>query len=125
MTTTAEAAASATALPGDTRWDRLERWVTLWRTQRPAHRKLRSSRLRHRLFALLGGRPIPEPVITELRQHARRTARLHRLKQLAVARKDEKALDRIELLLGREHGRHNARMKQLTAVSKPAEDGGP
>ena len=71
---------------------------------------------------MLGGKPIPAAVLAELRHHARRVARLHRLKQLAIDQQDGDALERSERLLSREHARHATRMWQQPADQTPEQD---
>lgn len=119
--TAASAAPSAepSALPRtpEERKARLERhkkWSKDWHTRRDQHKKARIKRLRYRLHRALAGKPIPEPVRAELDAHARRMARLYRLKELAVAKEDEGAIEQVEALVRRENARHERWISNTT-----------
>jgi hypothetical protein len=56
---------------------------------------------------------IPPEMRQELREHARRIARLHRIRTLARERQDEDALNRANVLVGRELARNRKRMAEL------------
>ena len=59
------------------------------------------------------GADIPPPVREALRQHARRTARLLRIRALAEAAKDKASIERCDKLLELERTHHQARMGRL------------
>jgi hypothetical protein len=101
------------------RLERYQKWAKDWRARREVHRKARIKRLRYRLHRVLKGAPIPETVRAELTTHARRMARLYRLKELAVEREDEEALTRIDGLLRREGSRHERWLSERQAAPAP------
>jgi hypothetical protein len=63
---------------------------------------------------------IPQPMRAELRQHARRTARLARIRAIATDKKDTAVLKRCDALIAREKTRHDAKMAQLEKAMPPA-----
>jgi hypothetical protein len=66
------------------------------------------------------GADIPPPVRAELRQHARRTARLMRIRALAEAKKDTKSVERCDKLLELENTHHQKRMERFTPKTAAA-----
>jgi len=102
----AESATARSPEQRKARLDRHKKWAKDWRGRRELNKKARGKRLRYRLHRALEGKPIPEPVRAELELHARRMARLYRLKELAVGKEDEAAIDRVEALVRRENARH-------------------
>jgi hypothetical protein len=56
---------------------------------------------------------IPPEVRQELREHAQRMARLHRIREVAREKKDVDAQNRANALVGRELGRNRKRMMEL------------
>lgn len=59
------------------------------------------------------GADIPPPVREELQKHARRTARLQRIRALAEANGDVKSVERCDELLELERAHHDKRMERL------------
>jgi hypothetical protein len=55
---------------------------------------------------MLHGRPVPPGLKVELEAHARRIARLERIRELAAAAKDSEAVAHADALLTKEHARH-------------------
>ena len=88
------------------RLERYHKWAKDWRERRETHKKARLKRLHYRLNRVLKGAPITEAVRRELSTHARRLARLYRLKEVAVEKEDEDAVMRIDDLVHRENARH-------------------
>jgi hypothetical protein len=81
-----------------------------------ADRPERARRSRHNAWRVLGTRvkrpaDIPPEIRDEYRQHARRMARLQRIRRLALVKPDQQVLERVAKLMAREHARHH---KQLS-----------
>jgi hypothetical protein len=110
--------ATARTAPAAPQWDRLRQWVESWRKHQDRHRMMRQRRLHLQLNRVLNGAPIPAEVRTELAENARRTARLNRLKELAILKQDAKALEKVQQLLKREHARHQRWYLNFTGVKR-------
>jgi hypothetical protein len=77
-------------------------------------------RLREQMKAKETARPQLDPTLkTELAVHARRHARLTRIRDLALQTKDAKAVAKVDTLLERERVRHERRVEMLTAHAEP------
>ncbi|MAT29433.1 MAG: hypothetical protein CMN31_19020 [Sandaracinus sp.] len=88
------------------------------RETREARRRTRREEAWRRLRERTGTerpRAIAPPIRAELRQHARRVARLKRVEGLAAEAEDEAALTRVRALMEREEARHQRRMTRLAA----------
>ncbi len=84
----------------------------------------RAARMRawKRLKARLGGRlSVPAAMRSELKVHARRMARLGRVKAIAEMKQDEKAAARVAELIEKEKQRHEKHMEKLTARVREGE----
>jgi hypothetical protein len=66
------------------------------------------------------GVDIPPPAREALRHHARRTARLTRIRALAEAAGDTKSVERCDKLLELERNHHQARMARFAPAEAPA-----
>jgi hypothetical protein len=62
---------------------------------------------------------VSPPMRAELAQHARRVARLERVRAVALDSHDDAAAANAAQLLDKENARHEQRMKQLTSEEKP------
>lgn len=87
------------------------------RQQRAADRR---KALRKTMNKWLKGGPITPAVRDELRDHARRVARLLRLQELAASRNDYDTVKRVERLLARENSRHDRFLRDLSRPPRPA-----
>jgi hypothetical protein len=83
--------------------------------------------LRHRLAMQLGARPITPAIRGELARHARRVAALRRIRLLAALGRDIDTVERADRILAREHARHAAWWRSLSAgaADGPEEPGKP
>jgi len=63
---------------------------------------------------------VPHKVREELRHHARRVARLARIRALAAEKPDPALVERSDALLKRENERHETKMSKLWATERPA-----
>jgi hypothetical protein len=83
-------------------------------------------RLREQMKAKGHGEPpkLDLPLKTELAVHARRSARLARIRDLALENDDPKAVAKVDTLLERERQRHERRVEMLTAHADPGEPQG-
>lgn len=79
------------------------------RASRDERRKARRAELRAKYGDIMA-RPA---VRSELRLHAQRMARLHRMERIATARGKEDAERRVQALVTRENARHDKRMGEL------------
>jgi hypothetical protein len=70
-------------------------------------RKSQQDTVRAKIAAALRGQPMTEAMQQELRRHARRLARLERIKALAVEAKDTAVVDRVTKLIDKENARHD------------------
>jgi hypothetical protein len=85
----------------------------------------RAERRKHRIEQLrkMWGDSLSVPAVREeIKMHARRMARLRRMKELAVEAKKTKVVERIDSLITKEEDRHKKHMETLK--SQPAEPGG-
>lgn len=85
----------------------------------------RAERRKHRVEELrkMWGDSLSVPAVREeIKVHARRMARLRRMKELAVEEKKTKLVERIDALITKEEDRHKKHMETLK--SRPAEPGG-
>jgi hypothetical protein len=87
----------------------------LQRAARDHERKQRQRALQRRL----NGRELSGPIRMELRNHARRTSRLQRIRQLAVTA-DPALLARIDRLVALESGRHERHLTNLITRANAA-----
>jgi regulator of RNase E activity RraB len=62
---------------------------------------------RAKIAAVLRGQPMSEAMQQEMSRHARRLARLERIKALAVEAKDSAVVDRVTKLIEKENARHD------------------
>ncbi len=76
------------------------------RKNRRQRRKDRRQALRKRLKKKLKKRRVTKVIRFELRTHARRVARLRRIRALAAAKDDTETVERVDKLLARENARH-------------------
>jgi hypothetical protein len=78
---------------------------------------------RAKILAVLRG-PMPEAMKQELQRHARRAARLERIKALATDAKDTDALTRVTKLIDKENARHDKWIADSgkTAAANPNPD---
>ncbi|NKB69421.1 MAG: hypothetical protein GKR89_20310 [Candidatus Latescibacteria bacterium] len=73
-----------------------------------------AQKLEKNLLDKWGKKHLKKPKVREeLKLHARRMARLHRLKDIAEAEEAEKAQARIEKLIKKEQARHEKKMEKL------------
>jgi hypothetical protein len=70
-------------------------------------RKSQQEMARAKIAAALRGQPMTEAMQQELRRHARRLARLERIKALAIEAKDSAVIDRVTKLIDKENARHD------------------
>ena len=76
---------------------------------------------RAKIAAALRGQPMSEPMQQELKRHARRLARLERIKAIAIEAKDSAVVDRVNKLIEKENARHD---KFTTRIDKDKDDKG-
>jgi len=76
------------------------------RAERQKRRMAQRAEMRKRITGALKGRPMAMAMKQELKRHARRVARLERIKELAEAAKDEDSLARVAKLMEKENARH-------------------
>jgi len=88
------------------RFKRIRQRAKERRKNRRQRRKDRRQALRKRLKKKLKRRTITKEVRFELRVHARRVARLRRIRAVAAAKDDTATVERCDKLLARENARH-------------------
>lgn len=88
--------------------------------KRDERRKEAREQLRERVKAALKGRSMDPALREELERHARRSARLNRVEELAARAEDEDALARVEKLLAKEKQRHDAWMSKFDGAGAEA-----
>ncbi len=100
---------------GESDDDKLARVKDKARARRE-NRKARAAELRakarDRVRKHLDKRPMSRAVTEELRRHARRMARLHRVQAVAADSDDVAAVDRVDALIAKEQRRHERWMEQ-------------
>jgi hypothetical protein len=85
------------------------------RAERKKQRESRRAEAREKAKAKWGDELKKPPVREELRRHARRMARLARIKEIATEKKNEARVKKADELMERERARHQKRMEQLTS----------
>jgi hypothetical protein len=70
-------------------------------------RKSQQDMARAKIAASLRGQPMTEAMQQELKRHARRLARLERIKALAIEAKDTAVVERVTKLIDKENARHD------------------
>lgn len=80
----------------------------------PAEREARRAKEREALRSSIHG-PMTEAMKEELRRHARRVARIERIRALATDAKDKDATERADKLLAKENARHEKWMSNPNA----------
>lgn len=88
---------------------------------RAARLKSQHDAERAKLVTVLHG-PMDDVMREELKRHARRTARLERIKALATEAKDKDAIDRASKLLDKESARHDKWMTNFAATAANVAD---
>jgi hypothetical protein len=79
--------------------------------------------LQGRMHKREGQGPRIDPAVSsELRHHARRTARLERIRALALDAHDQPSVEHCDALIGKERERHEQHMSTLLAPAKPSEE---
>jgi hypothetical protein len=74
---------------------------------RLARRKTQQDNERAKIAASLRGQPMSEAMKEEMNRHARRLARLERIKALALESKDTAVVERVTKLIEKENARHD------------------
>jgi hypothetical protein len=82
---------------------------------RKAKAKDERAELKKKVTAALKGQPMAQAMKQELERHARRLARLERVKDLAEEAKDTDAGGRVQKLIDKENGRHGKWMANYDA----------
>lgn len=87
-------------------------------------RKDRRQALRRRLQGKLEGQPLTAPMSKELSVHARRMARLRRVRYLSASAGDYDSIETVDKLIGKENARHEAwwrsiRRSAVQAAKRP------
>ncbi|MBI4952207.1 MAG: hypothetical protein HY908_09245 [Myxococcales bacterium] len=93
------------------------------REKRTERRQERRAELRTRVREILGDRPLTPAIVGELRTHARRVARLERLREIAAEQEREALVTQLDELLRAERERHEqwmARAKERAAMGPAA-----
>ncbi|MCC6521184.1 MAG: hypothetical protein IT373_00850 [Polyangiaceae bacterium] len=93
------------------------------REKRTERRQERRSELRARVREILGERPLTPAIVGELRTHARRVARLERLREIAAELERDEVVTQLDELLRAERERHEqwmARAKERAAMGPAA-----
>jgi hypothetical protein len=80
-----------------------------------ANAKADREALRVKVKSALKGQPMSEAMKQELKRHARRLARLERIKAVAQTEKDDAATARVDKLIEKENARHNKWMVSFDA----------
>jgi hypothetical protein len=70
-------------------------------------RKTQQDVARAKIAAALRGQPMTEAMQQELKRHARRLARLERIKAVAIEAKDTAVVERVTKLIDKENARHD------------------
>jgi hypothetical protein len=99
---------------------KVEQWLGPPEQRAERARERRRSELRAMRSHFQRGADIPPPVREALRKHARRSARLLRIRVLAEAAGDKASIARCDQLIALERTRHHARMAQLLPKSSAA-----
>jgi hypothetical protein len=86
-------------------------------TDHAARVKAQHEAERKKLEGILHG-PMDDSMREEIRRHARRVARLERIKALATDAKDKDTVDRASKLLGKEDARHEKWMTHAAATAQ-------
>ena len=92
------------------------------KTERKAKSKEDKAALRAKVQATLKGQPMSHALREEIKRHARRLARLDRVKAVAEDEKDDATVARVSKLIAKENARHDKWMANFDA--KAADKGG-
>ena len=90
------------------------------RAERTTKSKAEKAALRAKVVAALKGHPMTQAMTEEVKNHARRLARLERVKDLAEDAKDTDAAARVDKLIAKENARHEAWMTKYDAKADKA-----
>jgi hypothetical protein len=95
------------------RLKRVKRRATERRDKREQRQRDRRKALRKKLRRLLRGAPITDEIRTALRDHARRVARLRRVREIAAEKDDYDMVVRIDKLIAKENSSHDKWLRDL------------
>ena len=87
---------------------------------RVQRKKMQQDMERPKIAAVLRGQPMSEPMKQELERHARRLARLERVKAVATESKDTATADRASKLIETENARHDKFTSTFEATTDKA-----
>jgi hypothetical protein len=93
------------------------------RDQRKAKAKDEREAAKKKVSAALKGQPMAQAMKQELERHARRLARLWRVKELADEGEDKDAVGRVDKLIEKENARHDKWMANYDAKAAGAKPG--
>ncbi|MDI1479483.1 hypothetical protein [Polyangium sp. y55x31] len=121
-----DAGADAAAAPAESEADQKAREEKhkAKKEARKAKSKEEREALKKKVSTALKGQPMATAMKQELERHARRLARLERVKDLAEEAKDTEATERVQKLLDKENARHEKWMANYDAKTTGAKGAG-
>lgn len=100
------------------RLERVKRRSEERRAKREQRRRDRRKALRKRLRRMLKGGPITPEIRAELETHARRMARLRRIREVAADKRNYDVVLRVDELIKKQDSSHNRWLRQLQTKNR-------
>jgi len=101
------------------RLQRVKRRADERRAKREQRQRDRRKALRKKLRRTLRGAPITPEIRTGLQDHARRTARLRRIREIAAEKRDYDLVVRVDKLIKKQDSSHDRWLRKLSTTTKP------
>jgi hypothetical protein len=101
------------------RLQRVKRRAEERRAKREQRQRDRRKALRKKLRRMLRGAPITPDVRAGLQEHARRTARLRRIREIAAEKRDYDVVVRVDKLIKKQDSSHDRWLRQLSTKKTP------